>query len=206
MEVTYGLTFDKRFFPFSPRWLAMRHRNDDSLKSLQRLRRLPETESRVQAEWKGILTEINVQQRVLTHEHGADNNVVVLELKQWGDLFRPKFIRRTTIALAIPFFQQFSGINAFVYYSPIFFAALGQSTEMALILGGMVNICQFVAGIPVFLYLDKMGRRKTAIFGGIAMGIPHLIMAGIVNKYSGKWEDHTGVGWFGVALICESIL
>lgn len=85
----------------------------------------------------------------------------------------------------------------------IFFAALGQSTEMSLILSGMVNICQFVAGIPVFLYLDKMGRRKTAIFGGIAMGIPHMIMAGVVNKYSGKWEDHTGMGWFGVALICE---
>lgn len=95
----------------------MRHRNDDSLKSLQRLRRLPETDPRVQAEWKGILTEIGVQERVLAHEHGANNSVVVLELKQWGDLFRPKFIRRTAIALAIPFFQQFSGINGFVYYA-----------------------------------------------------------------------------------------
>lgn len=89
---------------------------------------------------------------------------------------------------------------------PIFFAALGQSTEMSLILSGMVNICQFVAGIPVFLYLDKMGRRKTAIFGGIAMGIPHIIMAGIVGKFSSDWESHKGAGWFGVALICESFV
>lgn len=75
---------------------------------------------------------------------------------------------------------------------------------MSLILSGMVNICQLVAGIPVFLYLDKMGRRKLAIFGGIAMGIPHMIMAGIVSKYNDKWVDHPEIGWFGVALICES--
>lgn len=67
----------------------------------------------------------------------------------------------------------------------------------------MVNICQFVAGIPTFLYLDKMGRRKLAIFGGIAMGVPHMIMAGIVSKYNGKWESNSGMGWFGVALICK---
>lgn len=73
---------------------------------------------------------------------------------------------------------------------------------MSLILSGMVNICQFVAGIPTFLYLDKMGRRKLAIFGGIAMGVPHMIMAGIVGKYNGKWESNSGMGWFGVALIC----
>lgn len=95
------------------------------------------------------------------------------------------------------------GINAFVYYAPIFFAALGQSYEMSLILSGMVNICQFVAGSMIFLFLDNVGRRKLSIFGGIAMGIPHMIMAGVVGKYNGKWDDNPAMGWFGVALICE---
>jgi MFS family permease len=140
---------------------------------------------------------------LLDRHHGANKNPVVLELKQWGDLFKPKYIRRTTVALAIPFFQQFSGINAFVYYAPIFFAALGQDYEMSLILSGMVNICQFAAGIPTFLFLDKVGCRKLAIFGGIAMGIPHMIMAGIVSKYNNKWVENPGMGWFGVALICK---
>lgn len=98
-----------QFFPFSPRWLAMRHRDDDSLDSLQRLRRLPATDDRVQQEWKGILSEVEFQERLLIHEHGANTNIVLLELKQWGDLFKPKLRRRTMVALAIPFFQQFSG-------------------------------------------------------------------------------------------------
>ncbi|RSL96727.1 hypothetical protein CDV31_013331 [Fusarium ambrosium] len=195
-----------QFFPFSPRWLAMRHRNQDALDSLAKLRRLPGADARVQQEWKGIIREVEIQELLLEREHGAATNAVLLEFQQWGDLFKPKYIRRTTVALAIPFFQQFSGINAFVYYAPIFFAALGQDYEMSLILSGMVNICQFVAGIPTFLFLDKVGRRKLAIFGGIAMGILHMIMAGVVNKYNNKWADHPGIGWFGVALIYIYVL
>ena len=70
----------------------------------------------------------------------------------------------------------------------------------------MVNICQLVAGIPTFLYLDRIGRRKLAIAGGIAMAIPHLIMSGIVGKYNSSWPSHRGMGWFGVALVCEYFL
>ncbi|RSL70406.1 hypothetical protein CEP53_001837 [Fusarium sp. AF-6] len=166
-----------QFFPLSPRWLAMRHRNQDALDSFSKLRRLPGTDARVQQEWKGIVREVEIQELLLEREHGAATNPVLLEFEQWGDLFKPKYIRRTAVALAIPFFQQFSGINAFVYYAPIFFAALGQDYEMSLILSGMVNV----------------GRRKLAIFGGIAMGIPHIIMAGVVNKYNNKWADHPDI-------------
>ncbi|KAH7136747.1 hypothetical protein B0J13DRAFT_677587 [Dactylonectria estremocensis] len=193
------------FFPYSPRWLAMRGRDDDSLQSLSKLRRVPVTDSRVQAEWKGILSEVRFQEEIIRMEHPTDN-ALKAELAQWLDLFKPKYLKRTAIALGIPFFQQFSGINAFVYYAPTFFAALGQDSEMALILSGMVNICQLVAGIPTFLFLDQFGRRKLAIGGGIAMAIPHLIMAGVVSKYQGKWDDHKAMGWFGVALIYIYVL
>ncbi|KAF4465051.1 quinate transport [Fusarium albosuccineum] len=193
------------FFPFSPRWLAMRGRDNDSLQSLSKLRRVPITDDRVQTEWKGIVCEVRFQQEVLAKDHPT-NNKFKLELLQWADLFRPKYLKRTIIALGIPFFQQFSGINAFVYYAPTFFKALGQDDNMALILSGMVNICQLVAGIPTFLYLDKVGRRKLAIGGGIAMAIPHLIMAGVVGKYNDKWESNPGMGWFGVALIYLYVL
>jgi MFS family permease len=68
----------------------------------------------------------------------------------------------------------------------------------------MVNIFQFIGSVPIILYMDKFGRRRLAIFGGVAMGIPHIIMAGIVGRFSSNWPAHKGVGWFGVALICKS--
>ncbi|OQV05166.1 hypothetical protein CLAIMM_09950 [Cladophialophora immunda] len=193
------------FFPFSPRWLAMRGRNDDSLKALAKLRRLPQDDHRVQTEWKGILVDVRFQEEMLKREH-PNTGPLMLEIKQWIQLFKPKYIKRTLVAIGIPFFQQFSGINAFVYYAPTFFAALGQSYEMTLILSGMVNICQLIAGIPTFLFLDQMGRRKLAIFGGLAMAAPHLVMAGVVGKFNGSWSTHQGVGWFGVALIYLYVL
>ncbi|KAF5611414.1 GNA-3 g alpha subunit GNA-3 [Fusarium subglutinans] len=193
------------FFPYSPRWLVMRQRDDDSLHALAQLRRVPATDDRVQAEWKGVLTEIRFQQEILSQEHPNDKGII-LELKQWGDLSRSRCLKRTAVALGIPFFQQFSGINAFVYYAPTFFKALGQDDNMALILSGMVNICQLAAGIPTCLYLDKMGRRKLAILGGAAMAVPHLIMSGVVGKFDGRWEANPGMGWFGVALIYIYVL
>lgn len=93
------------FFPYSPRWLAMRGRNEDSLTSLAKLRRLPTQDERVQLEWKGIISDVQFQQEMLRREH-PDSNGFTAEIKQWIDLFRPKYIRRTAVAVAIPFFQQ----------------------------------------------------------------------------------------------------
>lgn len=66
----------------------------------------------------------------------------------------------------------------------------------------MVNICQLVGGIPILMYLDRVGRRTMAIIGGVIMAIPHLIMAGLMNRYSNDWPSHKAIGWFCVALIC----
>ncbi|KAI8202788.1 High-affinity glucose transporter [Colletotrichum sp. SAR 10_70] len=193
------------FFPFSPRWLAMVGRDEDSLGALTKLRRVPVSDELVQTEWKGILSEVRFQQAMVARDHPS-TNAFTAELAQWADLFRPRYLKRTTIALAIPFFQQFSGINAFVYYAPTFFAALGQKGDMPLILSGMVNICQLIAGIPTFLFLDQVGRRKLAIGGGFAMAVPHLIMAGVVGKFNSSWDEHPAMGWLGVALIYIYVL
>lgn len=93
------------FFPFSPRWLVMKGRTEDSLKALAKLRRLPEDDSRVQTEWKAIIVEVRLHEEILHREH-PNAGSVKLEILQWVDLFKPKYIRRTLVALGIPFFQQ----------------------------------------------------------------------------------------------------
>lgn len=70
--------------------------------------------------------------------------------------------------------EQFSGINAFVYYAPTLFKALGQSEENAIILSGMINICQLVGACVIVLVLDQVGRRKLAIGGGIGMMVSRI--------------------------------
>ncbi|KAL4877970.1 general substrate transporter [Aspergillus karnatakaensis] len=195
------------FFPFSPRWLAMRGRDGDSLTALSRLRRRPEHDDQVQLEWKGILAEMRFQKEILDREYPDHrDHPVKAGARQWLSLFNKKYFRRTLVALAIPFFQQFSGINAFVYYAPTFFEALGQDRDTSLILSGMINIVQLVGGIPILIYLDRVGRRTLAIAGGIAMAIPHLVMSGLMNRFSSDWPSNRGIAWFCVALIYLYVL
>lgn len=77
---------------------------------------------------------------------------------------------------------------------------------MSLILSGMINICQLVGACVVITILDKLGRRKLAIGGGIAMGVPHAILAGLVATYNTSWTENAGVAWFAVALVYIYVL
>ena len=64
------------------------------------------------------------------------------------------------LAFLIAFFNQFSGINAFLYYAPRIFeeAGLGESTALLSSIGiGATNLLFTFIGI--FL-IDKLGRRQ----------------------------------------------
>lgn len=189
-------------FPYSPRWLVMADRHEDSLKVLSTLRRLPADNPLVQAEWRSIINEIAFQRDISRRDHpGAAG--LKLELLQWGDVLKGKTLKRTIVACGICFFTQFSGINAFVYYAPILFVNLGQKYEMSLILSGMINIGQLVGVVPAMMFIDKLGRRTLAIWGALGMAVSHTVMAGIYGAYGHSWPQHTAAGWACVAFVCE---
>ena len=95
-------------FPYSPRWLALVGRKEDTLASLAKLRRLPKTDDRVQIEWRGILAEVEFQQVMLEKTHPGAKGLK-LEMLTWLDLFKKKSWRRTAVGVGVAFFQQFSG-------------------------------------------------------------------------------------------------
>ncbi|KAF2801656.1 putative high-affinity glucose transporter [Mytilinidion resinicola] len=113
-------------FPYSPRWLAMAARPADTLTALAQLRRLPASDARVQTEYAGILAEVAFQ-RLMLEKHHPGTRGLRLELATWLDLLARKNWRRTAVGVGVAFFQQFSGINGFIYYAPILFRSLGQS-------------------------------------------------------------------------------
>lgn len=88
------------FFPYSPRWLALVGRTDESLASLCKLRGLPATDSRIQAEYKGIVGEIAVQKAVQEKMHPGRKGPQ-LEVRLWLDLLKPRFARRTIVGCGV---------------------------------------------------------------------------------------------------------
>lgn len=205
MVTATALGIGIHFFPYSPRWLALVNRRDDCLASLSKLRRLPATDPSVQAEYTGIVTEIASQKLAFQRRHPGATGLK-LEMLSWVDLFRRKTWRRTAVGAGVAFFQQFSGINAFIYYAPTLFESLGQSSEMSLILSGVFNILQFVATMICFAVIEKVGRRALAIAGGFGMAAAYIIIAVLSGLYASSWEDHMAAGWACVAMAFIFIL
>lgn len=99
--------------PFSPRWLVSKGRNDDALKTLCRLRRLPPFDKRIQLELMDIEVEVRFHQEMNAEKHpdlqgGGAKNSFFLEIVSWADCFRKSCWRRTHIGIMLMFFQQVS--------------------------------------------------------------------------------------------------
>jgi len=93
------------------------------------------------------------------------------------------------LAFLIAFFNQFSGINAFLYYAPRIFeeAGLGKSTALLSSIGiGFTNLLFTIVG--VFL-IDRLGRKTLMYIGSIG----YIISLGLVSA-------SFFLGWGGLAV------
>ncbi|KAF5525678.1 Sugar transporter STL1 [Colletotrichum aenigma] len=188
-----------QLFPYSPRWLAMQDRHEDCLSSLCKLRKLPASDERVQAEYQGILAEAKFQAVMLERRHPGVRGFK-LEVVQWLDLFTVKSWRRTIVGAGVSFFQQFQGVNGFIYYAPTLFRNIGQSDDMSLILSGIFNALQIVGVFIAFILIDRVGRRPLAIYGGIGNMICFVVIAALVGTFDSRWGENTSAGWACVAM------
>lgn len=87
----------------------------------------------------------------------------------WSNILQKRYRPQLTMAIAIPFFQQFTGINVIMFYAPVLFKTLGFGDDAALmsaVITGLVNV--FATFVSIFT-VDKYGRRILFIEGGIQM-------------------------------------
>ncbi|POS70081.1 hypothetical protein DHEL01_v211526 [Diaporthe helianthi] len=201
------LGFGATLLPYSPRWLASKGREDEALRSLAKLRTLPDTDYRVRAEWMDILAEARFQKAVMAERHpklagvNSNSSIIKLEFVSWSDCFRAGCLRRTHVGAGLMFFQQMVGINALIYYSPSLFATMGLNIDMQLIMSGVLNISQLVGVLSSLWTMDRFGRRKLLLAGSAGMFVAHLIIAILVGKFSYDWTKHVAEGWVSVAFL-----
>jgi sugar porter (SP) family MFS transporter len=148
--------------PKSPRWLISKHRYEEAKKVLEVIN----PEGDVEALMKEIKTESE------SHIEGET-------------IFMKKYRFPLMLAFLIAFFNQFSGINAFLYYAPRIFeeAGLGQSTALLSSIGiGFTNLVFTIFG--VFL-IDRLGRKTLMYIGSIG----YIISLGLVSAaFFLNWE------------------
>ncbi|OQV25459.1 Hexose transporter 2 [Hypsibius exemplaris] len=149
--------------PFSPRWLVAKKRDAEALTVLARLRNAPEKSEVVQTEFRGIKQEQD--------EEDAAGSVSWLELLQKGVRMR------VFLGSMLQLFQQWTGINVILYYAATLFTNMGFSMTDSSVTFVVVNAAiNFIATFPGMWLVERIGRTKLMIGGGLLMGLSHCLI------------------------------
>ncbi len=86
-------------------------------------------------------------------------------------LFSRIYFKPISIAFLVAMFNQFSGINAILYYAPRIFEASGLTNADSMFQSILVGLMMGVFTLVGMLLIDKVGRKKLLIVGSIGMSI-----------------------------------
>lgn len=134
--------------PFSPRWLLLQDRQEEA---------------------DVVFASLGQQ--------NDTRDVRETKLNTEEPLFQAKYRKPIIFAVLLAVFNQFTGINAILYYAPRIFEMAGFSTEMAFLqpifIGG-TNLLFTLIGMSI---IDKYGRKKLLLSGAVGMFIFLLLAA-----------------------------
>ena len=148
--------------PKSPRWLITRGSVDEAKTIYKKID--------PQGSFEKLVKEIN--------ESSNQNNTE-------ESIFDKKYSFPLKLAFLVAFFNQLSGINAFLYYAPRIFeeGGLGESTSLLSSIGiGVTNLIFTIVGVSL---IDKLGRRNLMYYGSFGYIISLSLVA---CAFFFKWE------------------
>ena len=145
------------FIPKSPRWLVVKGKSDQASKVLTRLVGVEEAK----------------------HEIAEIEDTLALEEGSWKMLLAPGIKMAVFIGVSLAVLQQFTGIDAIIYYGPRIFEEAG--FELSEALGGQViiGIINVVFTVIAIFTIDIFGRKRLLITGTTGMFFS-LILIGIL--------------------------
>ncbi|KAM1264717.1 hypothetical protein ACFX15_034022 [Malus domestica] len=94
----------------------------------------------------------------------------------WETLLTKKYRPQLVFALAIPAFQQLTGMNVITFYAPVLFKTMGFGSSASLMSTVITNAVNAVATLVSIFTVDKVGRRTLFIEGGAQMFLTQVII------------------------------
>jgi MFS transporter, SP family, arabinose:H+ symporter len=152
------------FIPNSPRWLIVKKNDEAQARSiLQRLD--PEN--------------MEKSVRAIKEEYQQAKQSAKIAF------FSKSYSFPIMLAILFPFFNQMSGINAIIYYSPRIFemTGLGNSAAFISTMGiGLINLIFTMLGM---IFIDRTGRKRLMLIGSLGLIVSLALVA--VAFYSGQF-------------------
>ncbi|KAF2093306.1 MFS quinate transporter QutD [Rhizodiscina lignyota] len=158
----------------SPRWLYLKGKRSQSIKSLTWLRKLPQTHPYVAA-------ELNDYERQMEHE------LDITTSSGFQAIWRETFSKQVRFRLFIGCFMQIllnsTGVNALNYFIVTFFQSVGYTgTSVKLLASGIYGIVKgSVVVVTYLLLVDRFGRRPLIFAGTVGIAFSMYYIAGFAS-------------------------
>lgn len=150
--------------PRSPRWLLMKGRVEEAAAVFRMID--------PGGDFKSFVAKIN------------EKTAAVRET-----IFSPRYRPALLLVFFIAFFNQFSGINAFLYYSPRIFADAGLGSDAAFLSSVGVGVANLAFTLLGMALIDRFGRKQLMYIGSIG----YILSLGMVALAF-------SLGWSGMAV------
>ncbi len=138
-----------RFVPESPRWLIMKRGKIEEAREIFKIIN-PDTADR-------IITEIQ------------ETDKEEKEVLRQDPLFSNRYKTPVMLAILFAVFNQLSGINAIIYYSPRIFEMTGLGTSSSLLSTAGLGVINFTFTLLAMNFIDKIGRRTLMLIGSVGL-------------------------------------
>uniref|UniRef100_A0A7S2NMR1 Hexose transporter 1 n=1 Tax=Zooxanthella nutricula TaxID=1333877 RepID=A0A7S2NMR1_9DINO len=176
------------FLPRSPRWLVSKGKRKEALKVLLSIR----------AEEEAVAEEEEIFQEIERSKKEGE--------PRWVELFQGRVARLLILGVTLQLLQQLVGMNAFMYFGPKIFSAIGFSKNKFTTITNFVN---FLSTFPAVVLADRAGRRQLMLWSSIGMTLSCVVMGIMGLMYvtqvppnpaipgdEGKWEvTDASAGW-----------
>lgn len=122
--------------------------------------------------------------------------------------FRNLLLRRNrpqlVIAVLLQIFQQFTGINAIMFYAPVLFNTLGFKSDASLYSAVIIGAVNVLSTLVSVYSVDKVGRRMLLLEAGVQMFLSQALVAVILGIKVTDHSDNLSHGWaiLVVVLVC----
>ena len=155
--------------PRSPRWLIRKNKVEEARQVIEKLG----------ADTDDVNEEISEIQKSLASE----------QTKVKEPFFKAKYFKPIMLAVAIAMFNQLSGINAVMYYTPRIFEMAGFQKSSALLSSVGVGFVNLVFTMAALIIIDHFGRKKLMVAGSIGYIISLGITAWAFYTYGTNFSD-----------------
>ncbi|GLT40238.1 hypothetical protein SLA2020_143880 [Shorea laevis] len=182
------LTLSAILLPETPNSLIQRGNDNQKAKHvLQRIRGTTD----VQAELNDLIKASSIS-KAINHP--------------FKKIIQRKYMPQLVMAMAIPFFQQVTGINVITFYAPILFRTIGFGESASLMSAVVTGLVGTASTFISMLVVDKLGRRTLFMIGGIQMLLSQVIVGGIMAAQLGDQGGLSkGCSYLVLVLICTYV-